>query len=100
MSAITKTFPAVGAATSVPPRPSAAVIPHPSAPALAAAAQRAATVDASSARAASRQRAEIARRILAPVLGVIMFIALWALIAQWGSIPGPAKTWTAAIQVF
>jgi nitrate/nitrite transport system permease protein len=100
MSAISKTFPALGASPGAPPRPSAAVIPHPSAPALAAAAQRAAAADAYSGRAATLQRAEIARRILAPVLGVLSFIVLWALVAQLGSIPGPAKTWTAAIQVF
>ena len=100
MTAITRTFPPLEASSPAIPRPSAAVIPHPSAPALAAAAQRAAAASASSARADSQQRTQIARRIIAPLLGILSFIALWALVAQLGSIPGPAKTWTAAVQVF
>jgi nitrate/nitrite transport system permease protein len=98
MSAVTNTLPA--AAADAAPRPSAAVIPHPSAPALAAAAARAAAATVSIDRTARRQRAEIAARIVAPVLGIVAFIGVWALVAQMGSIPGPAKTWEAAVQVF
>jgi nitrate/nitrite transport system permease protein len=100
MSAITRTFPPLEAPPPASVRSSAAVIPHPSAPALAAAAQRAAAASTSSARADAQQRTEVARRIIAPLLGIVSFIALWALVAQLGSIPGPAKTWTAAVQVF
>jgi nitrate/nitrite transport system permease protein len=77
----------------------AAVIPHPAAPALAAVASRAAAGKLS-AGAAQRQRSELLGRIFAPLLGIACFIAIWALVAQGGSIPGPAKTWQAAVQVF
>src|SRR5947207_3052150 len=80
--------------------PSAAVIPHPSAPALAAAAKRAAAAEVSIDRTARRQRRELAAQILAPILGIFVFLAIWALVSQQGSIPGPAKTWQAAVQVF
>ena len=86
-------------AGGAPPR-KAAVIPHPSAPALAAAAERAAIASESIDRSLRRQRAELTARIVAPVLGVLAFLGVWALVAQLGSIPGPAKTWTAAVQVF
>jgi nitrate/nitrite transport system permease protein len=78
----------------------AAVIPHPSAPALAAAAARVAAASVFVDRSKQRQRAEIAAQILAPVLGIVAFLGIWALIAQMGSIPGPAKTWDAAVIVF
>ena len=81
-------------------RPSAAVIPHPSAPALSAAAARAAEASQSMDRSIRRQRRELAARIFAPVLGLVAFLVIWSLIAQLGSIPGPAKTWAAAVQVF
>ena len=39
--------------------------------------------------------------ILPPVLGVLMFIGVWALIAGSSpNLPGPGKTWTSAVQVF
>jgi nitrate/nitrite transport system permease protein len=91
------------AAAIEPTSPSAhkaAVIPHPSAPALSAAAARAAAASVFVDRSAQRRRAEIAAQILAPVLGILAFLGLWALIAQMGSIPGPAKTWDAAVIVF
>src|SRR5690349_7721831 len=91
----------------MPPRPSAAtavphpvVIPHPAAPALAAAASRAASADEFERRAAQKLMRERLLRFSAPIFGVLVFIAMWAAIAQLGSIPGPAKTWAAAVQVF
>ena len=39
--------------------------------------------------------------ILPPVLGVLLFIGVWALIAGSNpNLPGPGKTWVSAVQVF
>jgi nitrate/nitrite transport system permease protein len=89
----------------LPVRPAAVlphptVVAHPAAPALAAAASRAAAVDVSTQRANQKQRRELLGRIVAPIFGIALFIGIWALVSQMGSIPGPAKTWTAAVQVF
>ena len=100
MPAATNTLPAREAAPALPLRPAAAVIPHPSAPALAAAADRAAAASLSIDHSLRRQRTELAARIVAPILGVLAFLAIWALVSHGGSIPGPAKTWSAALQVF
>jgi nitrate/nitrite transport system permease protein len=81
-------------------RPPAAVIPHPSAPALAAIANRAAAASLSIDRNLRQQRAELAARVIAPLLGILAFLAIWWLVSLAGSIPGPAKTWNAAVQVF
>lgn len=36
-----------------------------------------------------------------PILGMALFVALWAIIANTGGkIPGPAETWTAAVELF
>jgi nitrate/nitrite transport system permease protein len=78
----------------------AEVIPHPAAPALAAAAERATAAAASTDRAAQRQRRELAARVFAPVCGIAVFIAIWAAVSTMGSIPGPATTWNAAVTVF
>lgn len=41
------------------------------------------------------------KRVLPPVLGVVLFIMLWALLAkQSGDLPGPGKTWAAAVELF
>ncbi len=41
------------------------------------------------------------RNAIPPVLGIAMFVALWALVAASGkSIPGPAETWAAAVELF
>jgi nitrate/nitrite transport system permease protein len=40
------------------------------------------------------------RAIVPPVLGLFLFIGLWALIAQDGRIPGPAATWASAVELF
>src|SRR5688572_2988077 len=80
--------------------PHPAVMAHPSAPALAAAADRAAAADASSDRVREQQRRELVARIVAPLLGIVVFTVIWSLIAQLGSIPGPLKTWYAAIEIF
>jgi len=76
--------------------PAPAVVPHPAAPTRNAAAEQA----AANLRIALKRRAEMAARIAAPLLGILVFLTIWAAIAQMGSIPGPAKTWEAAQVVF
>jgi nitrate/nitrite transport system permease protein len=50
---------------------------------------------------ARQARMARARRILAPIIGIALFIALWAVVAQVGQgLPGPLKTWDAAVKVF
>ena len=84
-------------AEAAPARAAApAVVPHPAAPTRNAAAEQA----AANLRIAVRRRAEIAARVTAPVLGLLVFLTIWAAIAQMGTIPGPAKTWEAAKVVF
>lgn len=73
-----------------------AVVPHPAAPTRNAAAEQA----AANLRIAVRRRTEIAARIAAPVLGLLVFLTVWFAVSQLGSIPGPAKTWEAAKVVF
>src|SRR5688572_9242596 len=105
MNAASNTVPALQPAP-MPPRPDATavprpvVIPHPAAPALAAAAARAAAADEFAERATRKVRRERLALISAPILGIAAFIAIWAAIAQLGSIPGPAKTGQAAVQIF
>ncbi|MCA1926492.1 MAG: nitrate ABC transporter permease [Thiobacillus sp.] len=42
-----------------------------------------------------------AKATLPPALGLVLFAMLWALIANsGGGIPGPAETWTAAVELF
>ena len=44
---------------------------------------------------------ELSRRIVAPILGLLIFILLWGAVAQVGqSLPGPVKTWQSAVEVF
>ena len=44
---------------------------------------------------------ELTRRIVAPILGLLIFILLWGAVAQVGqSLPGPVKTWQSAVEVF
>jgi nitrate/nitrite transport system permease protein len=81
-----------------PPRP--VVIPHPAAPVLTAAAEQAAAESGAALRIRSRQRAELAARLIAPLLGIVVFIAIWHAVSLLGSIPGPGKTWEAAKTVF
>jgi nitrate/nitrite transport system permease protein len=42
------------------------------------------------------------RWLVPPVLGLAMFIGLWALLADadGGGLPGPAKTWASAVELF
>src|SRR5436853_6678591 len=104
MNAATNTV-SILAPPPLPPRPGASVvphpvvIPHPAAPALAAAATRAAAADDFAQRALRKLRRERLLRFSAPLFGLVVFVAIWAAIAQLGSIPGPAKTWQAAMQV-
>jgi nitrate/nitrite transport system permease protein len=40
-------------------------------------------------------------RVLAPVIGLALFVALWAIIANVGGrLPGPVSTWHSAVEVF
>ena len=82
---------------SLPPR----AVSHPAAPALAASAASA----EHAARAAKRQRRarapEWVREITAYALGLVIFVLIWAVVAHIsGSIPGPAKVWAAAVNIF
>jgi nitrate/nitrite transport system permease protein len=79
-------------------RPSPA--PHPAAPMIDAAIERAATASGATERMRRRQRNEIALKVIAPLLGLLAFVAVWYAVSQMGSIPGPAKTWDAAKVVF
>jgi nitrate/nitrite transport system permease protein len=90
--------PAIPAAAEPAPvgRAAAAVVAHTAAPTRNAAAEQA----AANLRIAVRRRGEIAARIAAPALGLVVFLMIWAAIAQMGTIPGPAKTWEAAKVVF
>jgi nitrate/nitrite transport system permease protein len=82
---------------TTPDKPaSPAVVPHTAAPTRNAAAEQA----AANLRIAVRRRTEIAARIAAPVLGLLVFLTIWFAVSQMGSIPGPAKTWEAAKVVF
>ena len=47
-----------------------------------------------------RERREFALKLLAPVFGIALFIAIWAGVASQGSIPGPLVTFEAAQKVF
>ena len=41
------------------------------------------------------------KRLIPPLLGMMLFIAIWAMIANTNkSIPGPMETWHAAVQLF
>lgn len=42
----------------------------------------------------------IVRLVLPPILGLVVFISIWALIAQTGALPGPGKTWDSALVLF
>lgn len=77
-------------------RAAASVVPHTAAPTRNAASEQA----AANLRIAVRRRAEIAARVAAPLLGMLVFLTIWYAISQMGSIPGPAKTWEAAKVVF
>ena len=90
-----------------------ACIPHPAArlaPALpppAAANERdgASTLQSEEARERALRRREQVRalllRLLPPVLGVLLFIGVWALISATSpQLPSPAKTWASAVSVF
>jgi len=95
---MTASIPATpGPAETPAEKPAApAVVPHPAAPTRNAAAEQA----AANLRIAVRRRTEIAARIAAPVLGLLVFLTIWFAVSQMGSIPGPAKTWEAAKVVF
>ncbi|HEV7821602.1 MAG TPA: nitrate ABC transporter, permease protein, partial [Burkholderiales bacterium] len=50
-----------------------------------------------------RYREEIAdfmRQLIPVVFGLALFIAVWAIVSQSSTLPGPVKTWHSAVQVF
>ena len=50
---------------------------------------------------ATKLNKELARRIVAQILGLVMFLLLWGAVAQVGqSLPSPLKTWHSAVEVF
>ncbi len=95
---MTASIPAAPSPVEATPEKTAAtsVVQHPAAPTRNAAAEQA----AANLRIAVRRRTEIAARVAAPVLGLLVFLTIWYAISQMGSIPGPAKTWEAAKTVF
>jgi nitrate/nitrite transport system permease protein len=45
--------------------------------------------------------AAVGKWLLPPILGLALFVGLWALIAQSnGALPSPAKTWASAVELF
>jgi nitrate/nitrite transport system permease protein len=44
--------------------------------------------------------AEFCRHLIPVVLGLALFIGLWALVSQSSTLPGPVKTWHSAVVVF
>jgi len=92
---------AANALRLIEPTPPVAPVPaHPSAVTLAAAADRSVATSALDDARKLRQRQETLARIVAPALGLLVFVAIWYAVSLQGSIPGPAKTWTAAKEVF
>ena len=80
------------------------VAPHPTAAANEAREARLAEV-----RADAKMRAELRRRqvrsvvlvVLPPILGIALFVGIWALISTTSpQLPSPAKTWASAVEVF
>jgi ABC-type nitrate/sulfonate/bicarbonate transport system permease component len=44
---------------------------------------------------------DLARRRFPPLFGIALLIGIWALVAiKSGNIPGPDKTWAAALKLF
>jgi len=82
------------------PAARASPAPHPAAPMIDAAVERAANASGATERMRRRHRNEIALKVIAPLLGLLGFVAIWYAVSQMGSIPGPAKTWDAAKLVF
>ena len=44
--------------------------------------------------------AEFLRRAIPVIFGIALFVALWAIVAQGSTLPGPLKTWHSAVNVF
>jgi len=52
-------------------------------------------------RRAKDNRDAFLRHVLPPVMGLVLFVALWAFVAQISpNLPGPAKTWHSAVELF
>ena len=44
---------------------------------------------------------KIIKTLLPPLLGLLLFVGIWALVAQSSpQLPGPLKTWASAAQLF
>ena len=94
----------VSAATLVPLRAAVATTgPHPAAATLAARADAAKAKNAKAAPTGYRRaRApEWTLQLFAMLAGIVVFIALWEIVArQGGRIPGPGIVWKAAVTIF
>ena len=44
--------------------------------------------------------AEFFRRLIPVLFGLALFVAVWGIVAQSSTLPGPIKTWHSAVQVF
>ncbi len=42
----------------------------------------------------------VLRWLIPPVLGLVLFILLWAMVSHSSGLPGPVKTWESALKVF
>lgn len=76
--------------------PDTEVLPAPAAPA-----RRAPYFETESGKRFIEGTLTLFKNAVPPLLGMLLFVALWALVASsGGQIPGPSETWTAAVELF
>ncbi|HEX4326965.1 MAG TPA: nitrate ABC transporter permease [Burkholderiales bacterium] len=94
--------PPVGLADISKPVAAQAAAPVAAAPAMAPAAVMPAAAHTPSARLVLARRRARAMRVIAPLLGFAMFVLIWQVISHsgGGQLPGPAKVWVSAVEVF
>jgi len=85
---------------ALPPAQSAA--PVAAVPTMAPAAVMPAAAHTPSARLVLARRRARAMRVVAPLLGFALFVLIWQVISHTGGgqLPGPAKVWVSAVEVF
>ena len=91
--------------TAIKPAASMLEVEAPAAPVIAPPAAPQARAQASSAPAVTPRMKNkyglVLLHLIPPLLGFVLFLGLWALIAQYSpNLPGPAKTWDAAVVLF